>query len=347
MIFLSNYFRGKKAGEDQQYTQKRHFFTFFIIVFALSVYLLPVSILVAGDISVDDEQFFTLSNGLNLRTFGGSEVRQLLVRRRGDGNTFNLRQEKLYCSLKKNNKLQWILTDLETRKTISQSSNAEEVFFGASVAKIFVAAALLDKQDGEFSKEQLVLMTRMIVRSDNPSWRELQRQAGSDGSDDSGRLAVHNFVGKMEYENLMAFQGWMTRPDGSKLHGNELNSLALAEFLYDTYHQHYPGAEVLWKVMHATRTGSKKINKYTPQSIYIAGKTGTYHGVNESKSTINLPAIKARNHATIFRFKDNHYCLIILSNTGTDEDVAVLGGGLMREYLGVEKTVRCADETIE
>jgi hypothetical protein len=190
-------------------------------------------------------------------------------------------------------------------------------------------------------------MARMIVRSNNPAWRELQRQAGPDGSDDGGRLAVDNFTSKLGYENLRAFQGWMTRPDGSRLHGNELNSQDVNRFLYDTYHNRYPGAEVLWKIMQATRTGSNKIDKYTPTSIYISGKTGTYHGPNESKDTVKLDVIKARNHVAVLNINDKHFGLTILSNTGRDEDVAVLSGGLMREYLGVEKPVLCPNKKKE
>jgi len=162
------------------------------------------------------------------------------------------------------------LSDLETGKILSKSDNAGEAFFGASASKVFVAAALLDKQNGELSKQQLVLMTNMIVRSSNPAWKELQRQVGETGTDDGGRQAVHAFIQKMGYENLRGFQGWMRQKDGRRLHGNELNSLAVARFLYDTYHNRYPGAEILWKIMHACRTGRKKINKYTPKNIYIA-----------------------------------------------------------------------------
>ncbi len=265
----------------------------------------------------------------------------------GVGTPFGTRQERQYCRLKKNEQIQWSLTDLATGKTLSRSPNADEVFFGASASKIFVAAALLDKQEGKISRKQLILMTRMIVRSDNQAWKELQRQAGTDGSDDDGRKAVDAFIRKMGYENLRAFQGWMTRPDGSRMHGNELNSQAVARFLYDTYHNRYPGAEILWKILHATRTGTKKINRYTPRSIYIAGKTGTYHGSNESKDTIKHDTIKARNHVTVFNVNRKDYSLTILSNTGQDEDVAVLGGGLMREYLGVEKALGCPDEKME
>jgi hypothetical protein len=306
--------------------------------------LLPFCGMAANDAAITDEQFFTLQSGTNLRAFGGPEVRQLLFRKHGGGAAFGPKQQKLYCALKHNKNIQWTLSDLETGEILSKSSNAGEAFFGASASKIFVAAALLNKQNGELSKQQLVLMTNMIVRSSNPAWKELQRQVGSDGTDNSGRRAVHAFIQKMGYENLRGFQGWMKQKDGRRLHGNELNSLAVARFLYDTYHNRYPGAEILWKIMHACRTGRKKINKYTPKTIYIAGKTGTYHGPNESKATIKHAAIKARNHVTVFNINGKYYSLSIFSNTGRDEDVAVLGGGLMREYLAVAKPVHCPPE---
>jgi len=313
----------------------------FIAMIVFCSLLLPLASQAATDATINDEQFFTLHSGTNLRSFGGPEVRQLLFRKHGGGAAFGIKQQKLYCALKHNKQIQWTLSDLETGKILSKSDNAGEAFFGASASKIFVAAALLDKQNGEISKKQLVLMTNMIVRSSNPAWKELQRQVGETGTDDSGRQAVHAFIRKMGYENLRGFQGWMRQKDGSRLHGNELNSLAISRFLFDTYHNRYPGAEILWKIMHACRTGRKKINKYTPKNIYIAGKTGTYHGPNESKSTIRHNTIKARNHVTVLDINGKYYSLTILSNTGRDEDVAVLGGGLMREYLGVDSPVHC------
>jgi hypothetical protein len=294
-----------------------------------------------ADGAVTDEQFFTLQSGTNLRAFGGPEVRQLLFRKKGGGTAFGSAQRQRYCALKNNPDIQWTLMDMGNGKIISCSDNADELFFGASTSKIFVAATLLDKQDGELNKKQLILKTRMIVRSDNGAWRELQRQCGNDGSDDAGRRAVHDFVRKMGYEKLRGFQGWMKQNNGNRLHGNELNSREVAQFLYDTCHNRYPGAEILWKIMHATRTGRKKVNKYTPRDVYIAGKTGTYHGPNESRDTIRHAAIKAHNHAVILNIKGKNYGLVILGNTGRNEDVAVLGGGLMREYLGIDKPVSC------
>ena len=257
---------------------------------------------------------------------------------------FGINQKKTYCALKRSKKpIQWVLNDLETGSIISQSNNAQERYFGASASKVFVAAAFLHKQNGQLTRAQLALLVRMIIKSDNSAWLELQRQTGEDGTDNSGRKAVARFIQEMGYTNTRGFQGLMIADNGVSVHGNELNTMDLAAFLYDTYHQKYKGAEILWKIMHATKTGGNKINKYTPSHIYIGGKTGTYHGENVSPETIKLDSIKARNHVTILRIKDKYYGLSILSNTGNDEDVAILGGGLIREFLIEKEKLTCED----
>ena len=311
-----------------------------LILFLLSC-LCPIHAYAAEKRLESDDSFFTLENGINLRDFGSTNIRHMLVRIRGQGQKFGERQRKHYCKLKQAENIQWVLNDLDSGEIISRSANADEVYFGASVAKIFVAAALLDKQDGKFDANQLSLLVRMIVVSSNGAWRELQRQTGDDGTDDSGRAAVDAFIQSMGYSNTKGFQGWWKKKDGTRIHGNELNSAELAKFLYDTYHRRYKGAEVLWEIMQATATGRRRINKYTPQDIYIGGKTGTYDGPNASPATVKLKNIRARNHVVNLLIGKKSYGLSILSNTGSGEDVAILGGGLMREYLGVEPAVVC------
>lgn len=291
---------------------------------------------------MNDEVFFTLDNNTDLRTSGGQPTAKLLTRRKGKGNRFGAQQTRRYCEMKKNpEQIQWVLNDLETGEIISKSANADKLFFGASVSKLFVAAALLNKQKGELDKAQLDQLVRMIVVSDNRAWKELQRQVGNDGSNDSGREGVDKFVQEMGYADIKGFQGWMKKKDGARIHGNELNALQLSNFLYDTYQRNYEGAEILWKVMHATRTGRSKIDKYTPSDVYIGGKTGTYHGSNESPDTILQTSIKARNHAAVVKINDKYYGISILTNTGSDEDVAILGGGLIREHLDTGERIEC------
>ncbi|MDJ0890637.1 MAG: serine hydrolase [Gammaproteobacteria bacterium] len=288
-------------------------------------------------VRLDDKAFFTLDNDVDLRESLGAKASKLLALAKGQGMEFGAAQAKRYCTLKNDHeRVQWVLNDLETGEVISRSANADKRFFGASVSKLFVAAALLDKQQGTLDTSQLDHLVRMIVVSDNLSWKELQRQAGELGTNDSGREAVDEFVQRMGYSDTKGFQGWLRKKDGTRIHGNELNALELSQFLYDTYHGNYPGAEVLWKVMHATRTGRSRIDKYTPSYVNIGGKTGTYDGPNASPQTIQHETIRARNHVAVMKIDDKYYGLSILSNTGRNEDVAVLGGGLIREYLGVE-----------
>lgn len=303
---------------------------------------LHVQPLFAGKPSPGADHFFVLDDGTDLRKLADPYASQLLTPVRGEGNRFGTEEIQKYCKLKNSSQVQWTVTDLQTGEIISRSPNAREAFFGASSSKIFVAAALLDKQCGKLDKRQLDLMIKMIVKSDNGAWRELQREAGEDGSDDSGRQCVNEFVQDIGCTNTRGFQGWMCMDDGTKIHGNELNTMALSKFLYSTYHRKYPGAEILWKIMHATKTGRQKINKYTPREIYIGGKTGTYDGPNESPETIHFKNIRARNHVAILKIGDKYYGVSILTNTGSSWDVAVLGGGLMREFLGVGEAPICA-----
>ncbi len=288
-----------------------------------------------------DARFFILENGTDLREFGDRNIGKMLVRIQGQGVPFDEKQRQHYCRIKHDDNVQWALNNLETGELIARSNNAGEVFFGASAAKVFVAAALLNKQKGDFTKAQLGLMVRMIVVSSNTAWRELQRQVGDDGTDDDGRAAVNAFVRSMGYFNTRGFQGWWRKKDGTRIHGNELNSLELVKFVYDTYNGLYEGAEVLWHIMQATATGRGRINKYAPRNVYIGGKTGTYDGPNVSPETVKLKSIRARNHVVNLKIGNDLYGLAILTNTGRGEDVAVLGGGLMREYLGVKPAVTC------
>ena len=311
------------------------------LLILLLICLWPIHVYAAEKRRVTDDAFFTLENGINLRQFGSTNISHMLVRIRGQGKSFGEAQRKRYCKLKQAQKIQWALNDLETGKIISRSANADELYFGASAAKLFVAAALLNKQNGHFDRNQLTLMVRMIVVSSNSAWKELQRQTGDDGTNDSGRAAVDAFVQLKGYTNTKGFQGWWNKKDGTRIHGNELNSVELAKFLHDTYRRRYKGAEVLWEIMQATSTGRRRINKYTPQNIFIGGKTGTYDGPNASPATVKLKSIRARNHVATLKIGNKIYGLSILSNTGSGEDVAILGGGLMREYLGVEPTVAC------
>lgn len=280
---------------------------------------------------VTDPDFMRLPDGSRLTDTKVSGERLSLSK--GLGNSFTASAQATYQSIKQdsmnnpNSKIQWVLMDLDSHRVVAQSLGAKRRMFGASVAKVFVAAALLNKQKGNLRASQKQLMADMLVVSSNTAWTELQSQIG-DGNADRGREGIYNFTQSMGYLDTRGWQGaWGTR------HGNELTASDLAELMHDTYKGIYHGAEILWKIMHTCRTGSNRGRKYFPSHIVVGAKTGTYDGPTEIDG-VGM-SVSVRNHLMVFNLNHREYGLAMLADTGSDETTAALAGGLAREYLGL------------
>lgn len=258
---------------------------------------------------------------------------------RGTGEDFGINQQCKYAVLKAatllapDHPVQWTLMNLDTHQILQQSRNAQRRIYGASVAKIFTAGALLNKQAGGLSSsKQKQLMADMLVISSNSAWMELQRQIG-DGDANLGRQRTQEFTDALGYKNTRPYAGyWDDR------HGNELNAQELAEYLYDTYRAHYPGAEYVWKLLYTSRAGDPGAMLYFPQNLFIGGKAGVYDGPTSNPDTGSSTnpdgsnyTVAVRNHIIVFHKDGHEYALTILANTGTFEDAELLAGGLFRE----------------
>jgi hypothetical protein len=279
---------------------------------------------------VSDRDFMRLPDGRNLAEMKVSGVKLTLTR--GTGNSFGSSQQASYQNLKQaslsdpNNKIQWVVMNLDGHQVVAQSLSARKRIFGASVTKVYCGGALLDKQAGTLSSSQMQLMADMIVVSSNSAWTNLQKQIGG-GDADRGRAGTHAFTQRMGYADTFGFQGtW------GHIHGNELTAADLAEYMHDTYKGEYPGAETLWKLMHTGRTGTSRGKKYIPRELFVGGKTGTYDGPTQIDGV--AMNVKVRNHMMVMNVNGTEYVIAILNNTGSDENTAVLAGGLLREYTG-------------
>lgn len=226
--------------------------------------------------------------------------------------------------------LQYNLIDLDSGKNIVSSPNLQMKIFGASVSKIFVAATLLDQNNGIISRTQLQQMADMIVVSSNVAWFSLQKQIGK-GVRSKGQQAIWDFSKRMGYERSRPFQGWLL----GKIHGNELNVIDLSKFLYDTYHQNYPGATLLWKLLYASRTGGIRGKKFISATQFVGGKTGSYAGTSANPKTgdkFNPDGsrfmVNVYHHVLIFNKNGTQYGIVVLNNTGKSSDTAIVAGGL-------------------
>lgn len=280
-----------------------------------------------------DANFATFPDGTKLSSISVSGERLSLSK--GTGTSFTAAKKSEYEALKNASqsdpahKVQWTFMDLDAHRVIARSLSAGKKIFGASSSKIYVAAALLDRQNGQLTASQRQLMAEMLVVSSNSAWTNLQSQIG-EGSADKGRERIFDFTQRMGYPLTRGWQGYW-----GSVHGNELVPDEAVETLYDIYRNRFPGAEVLWKLMHTCRTGSSRGRKYIPSSIYVGGKTGTYDGPTENPETGATYNVAIRNHLLIFHVGGRQYGLAVLANSGSDESAALLAGGLLREYAGV------------
>jgi beta-lactamase class A len=251
-------------------------------------------------VPLDAADFFVLADGTDLTDFDSEGS---LQRRVGSDTPFTSSHQATYEQLKTDARLRWIVRDLGAAdRYIAKSDNAHENLYGASVSKALVLAALLWSRDGALDGATWDQGIRLITRSDNSVWTPLEDKAG-------GANGVQAFVDEMGYENTI----------GYRRSGNQINALELSDFLYDVHHQRFAGAEGLYKLMSACRTGSTRARKYLPSQVVMGGKTGSW-----------------KQWAHDMRFLEidgRRYAVIVLSEAGDSEKVAVMFGGLVREYL--------------
>jgi hypothetical protein len=243
----------------------------------------------------------------------------------GSGESFGPREQEHFQKLfspEGQGSYEWVLRDLNSNKILFQSLNPEKQFYGASVSKVFVAGAYLNSVNGFPTPTGLQHLNDMIIVSSNYSWGALQLDIGL-GDQNLGRKNISAFLKSLNITRSIGYRGYL---DG--VHGNEVNALDISQFIQASFDGKYPGSKHLFQTMFLSRTGEFRGRKYFPILMNIAGKTGTYNG---ETSVEGIPIIsESKHHTMVFLLNRKFYSLTVLSDPGTDEDIAVLCGGFLR-----------------
>ena len=274
----------------------------------------------------------TLSDGTKLSSIRVRGRNLKLVK--GLGSNFSSRQWQRYGYLKKKSKqganVQWVLKNLDTNEVVSESSGADRMYYGASVTKVLVGGAFLNSRKGKMTPRERQLMADMVTVSSNSAWGALQNMTGGKGP--SAMANVQAFTKGLKMEQTRSFRGWM-----GTIHGNETTAREMTDFLGATYNKEYPGASDLWKIMHATRTGNSKAGKYIPKDMVYGGKTGTYSGFTQHPETRKPYKSSVKHHTFTFSFNNVQYGMTVLTDGFSNEDLAIIAGGVIREKLNISK----------
>jgi hypothetical protein len=245
----------------------------------------------------------------------------------GTGCTYGHEQRVLYQAVKNSLKdnYQWVLRNLDTNTIVTKSSKPNRQFYGASVSKVFVAGAYLDSLGGQPTPDGIEHINKLIVVSSNSSWSALQVLLGS-GDENLGRQRVESFLKKLDITKSIGYRGYL-----NGVHGNEVNAMDISKFIQSSYDERYYGSKHLFQTMFLSRTGKLRGKKYFPKNMNIGGKTGSYNG----QTSVNGEAItsKSNHHTIVFKKNNHYYSLTVLSDPGTNEEVAVLSQGLVEQFL--------------
>jgi hypothetical protein len=243
----------------------------------------------------------------------------------GTGESFGPRQQEHFQKLvspEGQSSYEWVLRELNSNKILFQSLNPEKQFYGASVSKVFVAGAYLNSVNGMPTASGLQHLNDMIIVSSNSSWGALQVDIGL-GNENIGRKKIRDFLLSLNITRSIGYRGYL---DG--VHGNEVNALDISRFIQASFDGKYPGSKHLFQTMFLSRTGEFRGRKYFPILMNVAGKTGTYSG---ETSVGGAPVIsESKHHTMVFSLNGKFYSLTVLSDPGSDEDIAILCGGLLR-----------------
>jgi hypothetical protein len=190
---------------------------------------------------------------------------------------------------------------------LSQSKPSKTRIFGASTSKIFVVAALLDKQKGEvltyppvpkeikdrkgillrtesISDDDIDHLARIYMKSDNNSWVLLQQRLGKDENGelnaDRGRAALIEFTERMGYHNVRGWQGDLML-DPESLAASKLTSKDKLQRLFSVNEGSIHGNELTAadtaKLLYDTYTGRYAGAEYAWKMMYTC-QTGEKKG---------------------------------------------------------------------
>jgi hypothetical protein len=282
------------------------------------------------------KDFWTTRDGLNLYSAAENNANLRNYFRRHQGLSSSRKTDSVinyltdnYYKIKFHPRVSWAIVDMETGKMVGWQVNRN--FEGASVVKVWPMASLFDKMGGFPNASQIATMLQMIAVSSNSAWSQTiyyNADQGGGNKAKSGYHRIQQFLKKYGY----------TKTKGGRISigagQSAINTRDLTHYLFDLNHNRLPGSEAQLKLMATCRTANKKGFRYAPSGVFGGGKTGTY---SQLAHDLRWYEINGKRYGiavlTQLSASPGYSGSPSGSNNFRNESVAILHGGLLREYI--------------
>ena len=224
----------------------------------------------------------------------------------GNGKNFGASEQADYFKYKNDPSVYWSVWDADKTKSVAESSNSTKLVYAASVSKVVTAACALDNLGGNLSNQtDWSDLKKFLVKSDNGVWNKFTKLAG-------GAKRVNDWAKK-----------WSGIEPGRISGGNKINATGMCRFWCDVLNNRFTGAKTIQEITAGCATSNSRSRAYTPKNCAIGGKTGLYQQNMHDSAWIITPS-------------GRRFCITVLTEKSSTYIVAVMFGGLLREYCGAK-----------
>jgi hypothetical protein len=240
-----------------------------------------------------------------------------------------------YPKIKFSDEVSWCVVDMQSGKMIGWQ--IDKGFEGASAVKIWPMASLFDKMKGWPTMAQMAQIVPMIAISSNSAWSRVIYYNATVKSDENvtdkerGMRGYYRIMRFLRRNNYNLTKGGRSSIGAGK---SFVNTRDFGKYFYDVNHNKLMGSEAQMKILTMCGTAGKKGYRYMPNYIYGGGKTGTFSYLAHDVRFYEVGKLRYAICVLTRVYKNLGFTDSPKGKNGyRNECVAILHGGLMREYI--------------
>jgi hypothetical protein len=244
----------------------------------------------------------------------------------------------------------WSVVNMSNGEAIAWQP--DKCFEGASVVKVYSMASLLGQYNGYPLRAHLREFLPLISVSSNSAWTNVIRAHLPMPSTTEEVVLRSHAMGCYKRIQSFLFRHGYRKTRGGRISigagDSVLTARELARYLFDVQQEKISASFLQMKLMATCSTSDHKGNRYIPDTIFGGGKTGTWQNLAHDMRWYEVNG--TRYGISVLTQLSQKNSLVVTpcgENSLYNETVAILHGGLLREYILEEPGVSEPSDLLE